>query len=286
MLPKMVRTPVEERLPWCYTAFRGDAACDACPHHTSCNRAAEAQAGRLTVAQAAAEAVAAYHAARGEALPLPEDLVAMASAVAGVPAYHAHQMRVSREWLRAMQIVIRSCEQRGWDPRTYVRAISEDAGRWAIEKGWALRVWLYIGDKAPERFERWAIRNARREGNARRDRRADPEREGLLAAECCFAERYMTDRAVLVVEAEENARGLHAAWSLNRTQDRPDVRLPALCAGLSALLVGLPQRMLMPAGPWVWPQAREAAWELVMPPEGDLAGPSYADLPPEMGESL
>lgn len=277
------RSPVEDRLPWCYTVHRGDGECAACPLQAACARATESNSGRRTVVEAAAAAVEAHRAALGVRAPHPDELVRLAAASSGAPTVALRAWLGDRAWLSAMEVVLAACRDAGWDPRTYVRAQGETVGAYAIERGWPVRPGMFVGPAAPARFERWAARNARKYGDARADRRVDAEREALVAGEGCFAERYLSDPGETIEGAEEFARGMFPSWELARTEGRDDVRLPALAGALASLDPGLPHRMLAPAGPWGWPEARDAA--LALTRLGDAPeNRTFEGMPSELGE--
>lgn len=284
MNERVLRTPVTDPLPFCYTLHRGDDTCAECPHRVACARASEDNAGRKTVRQAADAAVAAYRVSRGEASPEPEDLIRLAAQVCGASTRATRHWLMDRAWRAAFTVVVASCARAGWDTRTYVRAIAETVGAYAIKNGWSVTPGMFVGDKAVERFERWARRNQRIHNDAHADRKGDREREQLLAGECCFAERFLADPDATVEEAEAFARASFPGWSLACSDGRDDLRLPALAGALASVDPGLPHRVLVPQDGWTWPDARAALLELTRLEDDDA--PERPDLDPELGDLL
>ena len=281
---EVARTPVQARLPWCYTLHRGDDACAACPLESACRRALADNAARLTVRQAADAAIAEYRRARGEDNAEVDDLMKLAARSSGVSEFAVCSWLLDQSWQRAMRVVQASCAAAGWDARTYVRAIAETVGRFSVSKGWKVSHGLFVGEKARERFERWARRNRRANNDLHADHVADSARQALLAGECCFASRILTAPSETIEEAEAFARGSFPAWSLAQTGGRDDLRLPALAGALASVDPGLPHRVLAPSGAWTWDGVRDALLDMTRLEEPSDDEP--LDLDPELGDLL
>lgn len=286
MTETVERTPVHDRMPWCYSQHRGDDECAACPHAIACTKAKAANAARLTVRQAADAAVHRYLAARGEAPPDVDELMAIAVRSSGVNEYSLVNWRSDPAWQRTFAVVSVVCARAGWDARTYVRAIAETVGAYAVRQGWALKRGMFVGDSACARFERWAERNRRIHGDEKKDRRSDPDREVFLAGECCFAERLLLSRSVTLADAEAFACSSFPRWALAKTAGRDDVRLPALASALASIDPGLPHRVLAPVTEWTWPSVRDDLLDLTRMPETADEEAEPLELSPELGEVL
>ncbi len=194
-----------------------------------------------------------------------------------------YEWETQRKWTDAATLIIASCRAAGWDARTYCRAQAEAMGWFCANNNVPFTPRMIVGDKAVQRFSRWAERNARRHGDATRDRATDPD-DRLLAGECLFAERYLAcdDKAS---EVAEFVRAVYPAWSLAATRGLPHVRLPALVAGLATVDPSLPHRMLAPPDPaaWRWPDARAAARALYGEDEASTPARAEINLSPELG---
>lgn len=282
----VTRTPVDERMPWCYTLHRGDndPSCAACAHQGACSNAKASNLQRVTVAEAAAAAVAAYRSSIGIVQPQVEDLIRQAAEQCGVSATVLRFWLTDREWITAFTTVLAACQVAGWDARNYVKAISTTVGVYTVGKNWRMMPGMYSGAKAVERFFRWADRNQRIYGHADGDRRRiEEERESLIAGECCFAERYLASGAS-IADCEEWARENFPMWSLAQTAARDDLRLPALSSAVASLNPSLPHRLLVPAGEWGWPDARAAV--LALTDFEDGAPDETLELDPDLGDLL
>ncbi len=272
-------------MPWCYTLYRGDAGCDECEHRGACQKATADNGNRLTIRQAADAAIAKWKASRGEAAPDVIELMQIAAQFSGVAPAVLRYWETQHEWHRTFRLVSVVCQRAGGDARTYVRAIAETVGAHAVNNKWALKHGMFVGESACARFQRWVERNRLKHNDERADRCSDPERERLLAGECCFADRLLMSRAVTLEDAEAYARAAFPGWELEKTAGRDDLRLTALAGALASIEAGLPHRVLAPSGPWTWQHVRDSLMDLTRLPEeeDDEEQPHFS---PELGEVM
>jgi hypothetical protein len=254
-MPPLCRTPVSDNVcPGCWGRFRGDAACTKCDWHDLCQTTSE----KLAVRKTLREAIQACPVRKELAVQLdPGELAIYAQTqFVKVGGKRYRTWAVQRPYLAAMTTVIRACTSVGWDARMYIRAQVKTYGWVAAQRGYQMQAGAFCGANADQRFKKWALKNGYLAG----DQRAEDVTARARAATSAFANAFIV-QGMSIAESVATARSFVPNWTVAEVP--APVRLAALADAVAAFDSTLPDRLLVPDGPWTWKAAREFIWSLL-----------------------
>lgn len=260
------RTAVKTDTPGCFGLHMTVAKCSACPYEPKCIKHTNRLLGRQTLREAADDATFRYKAGTWDASVNSSDLLLQLSAAVRAAGARPSAWGRKPEWHEAMDIVIASCREGGWNPHTYMKAQSECIVKYCTTHKYRIYPSMFVGEAAAARFRSWTRRNQTKFNDARRDKDLDQTFETLLRAESKFGQLYITKRSADIADLEDEINTEYPIWSLKTTEVLPHVRLPALSGAASVIHPMASQHILVPKdGTWGWEDARIAILDLFAP---------------------